>query len=134
MGEVYLARAMRLDRRVALKLLREKRGTEEHRQRFLQEARAASALNHPNIVTVYDVGIHAGIDYIAMEFVDGESLAAILARGPLQARTALKFAAAAADALARAHQAAIVHRDVKRVNLLITRDGWVKFVALGIGG
>jgi len=133
MGEVYLARDSRLGRRVALKLLRQDRSGDQHGRRLLHEARAASALNHPHIVTVYDVGSQDGIDYVAMEFVDGDSLADVLARsGPLTAERAVHYAVQVTDALMRAHEAGIVHRDLKPANVMIDRDDRAKVLDFGI--
>jgi len=131
-GEVYRARDSRLGRLVALKILRADRAAGAYRQRLLQEARVASALNHPHIVTVYDVGVQDDIDYIAMELVDGDSLATVLARGPIGTKRAVAYAAQVADALARAHEAGIIHRDIKPANLMIGRDDCVKVLDFGV--
>ena len=133
MGEVYKARDTRLDRVVAIKiLLSEKTGDASRRVRFVQEAKAASALNHPNIVTVYDVGSGNGVDYIAMEFVDGKTVEQLIPRGGMRIGELLGYAAQAADALAKAHQAGIVHRDLKPGNLMVSRDGLVKILDFGL--
>ncbi len=116
MGVVYKARDTRLGRPVALKVLRSASpGGPAATQRFLREAQMASALNHPNILTIYDVGTDAGLDYIAMELVEGGTLADLIASGPLPVERALRLAAQIADALAVAHAAAIVHRDSEAV-------------------
>ena len=137
MGDVYRARDSRLGREVALKVLRDELGLDRERlRRFAQEARSASALNHPNIVTVHDFD-NASIDgasvaYLGMELVDGESLSAILDRGPLPLRRALAIGAQIADGLAAAHERGIVHRDLKLDNVMVTRDGRVKILDFGI--
>lgn len=133
MGEVYLAEDTRLDRKVALKLLPEGLLADpEIRRRFSQEARAISALNHPQIVTIYDVGAAGDRDFIAMEFVDGETLRELLLSGPLEPRRAFDVVAQAAAGLAAAHEQGIVHRDVKPENLMVTRNGHVKIMDFGL--
>jgi eukaryotic-like serine/threonine-protein kinase len=133
MGEVYRARDSRLGREVALKVLPEElSGDADRLARFEREARSASALNHPHIVTVYDVGRADSHSYIAMELVDGRTLREILATGPLAAKRAVTIAAQAADALAKAHSAAIVHRDLKPENVMVSRDGFVKILDFGL--
>jgi len=119
MGEVYRARDTRLDRTVALKILPERvSATTMARERFEREARAISALNHPNICTLFDVGSHDGTEYLVMELIDGEPL-----KGPLPLPDVLRIGAAIADALARAHRAGIVHRDLKPANIMLTKSG-----------
>ena len=133
MGEVYLAEDTRLGRRVALKLLPEGLLADpELRRRFAQEARAISALNHPQIVTIYDVGTAGDRDFIAMEFVDGETLREQLLAGPIEPRRAFDLVAQAATGLAAAHEQGIVHRDVKPENLMVTRNGHVKIMDFGL--
>jgi eukaryotic-like serine/threonine-protein kinase len=133
MGEVYRARDTRLGRDVALKVLpAELAGDEDRLARFEREARSASALNHPHIVTVYDVGRVDSVSYIAMELVDGRTLRELLADGMLSARRMISIAAQAADALAKAHSAGIVHRDQKPENLMVSRDGFVKILDFGL--
>jgi serine/threonine protein kinase/Tol biopolymer transport system component len=133
MGEVYRARDTRLGREVALKVLpAELAGDGDRLARFEREARSASALNHPHIVTVYDVGRADSVSYIAMELVDGRTLRDVLADGTLSARRTLSIAAQAADALAKAHSAGIVHRDLKPENLMVSRDGFVKILDFGL--
>jgi serine/threonine protein kinase/Tol biopolymer transport system component len=133
MGEVYLARDTRLDRDVALKLLPPALTQDPDRlRRFEQEARSASALNHPAIVAVYDLGQSDGQPYISMEFVDGQTLRDILAPGPLPARRALHIAAQIADGLAKAHDAGIVHRDLKPENVMLSNDGFAKILDFGL--
>ena len=133
MGEVYRARDAKLDRDIALKILAPEMGTSsEHLRRFEQEARAASALNHPNIITIYEIGTHRDVSYIAMELVDGESLRDAMDRGPIPMANALRIAAKVADGLAAAHERGIVHRDLKPENLMISRDGFVKVLDFGL--
>jgi Tol biopolymer transport system component len=133
MGEVFLAQDTRLGRKVALKLLPEGVTVDvEARRRFAQEARTASALNHPNIVTIYDIGSADGRDFLAMEYVEGESLRDVLETGKLDIRRALDLTAQAASALAAAHEAGIVHRDIKPENLLVNRAGQLKILDFGL--
>jgi Tol biopolymer transport system component/predicted Ser/Thr protein kinase len=133
MGEVYLAEDPRLGRKVALKLLPQGLLADpEIRRRFSQEARAISALNHPQIVTIYDVGSAGDRDFIAMEFVDGQTLRELLVSGPLEVRRGLDLVAQAATGLAAAHENGIVHRDVKPENLMVTRNGHVKVMDFGL--
>jgi serine/threonine protein kinase len=101
-------------------------------RRFEQEARAASALNHPNIVTIYEIGEDKGTPYIAMEYVKGRTLREILADGPLQNHELIRYAKQMAEGLAKAHQAGIVHRDLKPENLIISEDGYVKILDFGL--
>ena len=133
MGVVYKAVDLRLQRTVALKLLRTDVGLDaESRRRFFREAQAASALNHPNIVTVYEVDSAEGVDFIAMEHLQGSSLDALIAAGPLGLSPALGYAVQVADALASAHAAGIVHRDLKPSNVIVTPEGRVKVLDFGI--
>ena len=133
MGKVYRARNVTLERVVALKTLAPAfSADQEFVQRFLKEARVAARLNHPNVVQIYDFGSVGGIQYLAMEFVDGESLGARLARGRLAEREAIRVVRQAAKALAVAHEAGIVHRDIKPDNLMLTSRGDLKLVDLGI--
>ena len=133
MGEVYRARDVRLGREVAIKVLPEALSADRERlARFEQEARSASALNHPHIVTVYDVGRSGTVSWIAMELVEGKTLRELLSAGPLPTKRALSIAAQAADALAKAHAAGIVHRDLKPENLMISKDGFVKILDFGL--
>src|SRR5262249_10442609 len=120
MGEVYLAADSTLNRNVALKTLPPALAVSQDRmQRFVQEARAASALNHPNIVTIHEIGQTDSGPFIATEFVDGETLRARMGRGPMTAREAVDVAAQIAGALAAAEAAGIVHRDVKPENVML---------------
>ena len=133
MGEVYRARDTRLGRDVAIKILpRELAADKERLSRFETEARLASALNHPNIVTIHDIGQAGSTPYIAMEFVDGGTLRELLVSGPLSTEQTLEVATQIADGLAKAHGAAIVHRDLKPENVMITKDGFVKILDFGL--
>jgi len=133
MGVVYKARDSHLKRFVALKVLPpEKIADPERKHRFVQEARAASALNHPNIVTVHDIDQADGIDFIAMEYVEGKTLDELIGRKGLKLNEALKCAMQIADALAKAHAAGIVHRDLKPGNVMLTAEGRVKVLDFGL--
>jgi Tol biopolymer transport system component len=133
MGEVYRVRDTKLSREVALKVLPSDLAEDGRRvERFRKEALTASGLNHPNIVTVYDIGVENGRSYIAMELVEGRTLRQVLTPGPVPLRKLLSIAAQTADGLARAHAAGIVHRDLKPENLMITRDGFVKILDFGL--
>jgi len=132
MGAVYRARDSRLNRDVAIKVLANAATDPGRQRRFGEEAQAASALNHPNILTVFDIGVHDGVPYIVSELVDGTTLRACLDRAPLPIREALDLGAQMADGLAAAHQAGIVHRDFKPENVMVTRDGRVKIVDFGL--
>jgi serine/threonine protein kinase len=133
MGEVYRARDTRLGRDVALKVLRSGTiRTADARRRFAHEANAAGALNHPNIVSVFDVNLDGDTPYIVAELVEGESLRKTLERGVVPLRTLLDIAVQVADGIAAAHQAAIVHRDLKPENILLTREGRAKIADFGL--
>ena len=133
MGEVYRARDARLGRDVAVKVLPSAlAGDTDRLKRFEKEARAASSLNHPNIVTIYDIGEAGGTAFIAMELVDGETLRELLADGPVATKRLQAVAAQVADGLAKAHGAGIVHRDLKPENVMVTRDGFVKILDFGL--
>ena len=133
MGEVYRARDARLSREVALKVLPAEVAEDRERlSRFEQEARSASALNHPNIVTVYDVGRDGDTSFIAMELVEGRTVRELLVSGPIPLRRTLSIAAQCAEGLAKAHAAGIVHRDLKPENLMVTSDGFVKILDFGL--
>jgi eukaryotic-like serine/threonine-protein kinase len=124
MGEVYRARDTRLDRTVAIKVLPQHLAdTPEVRQRFEREARAVSALNHPHICTLHDVGSQDGTEFIVMEYLEGETLAARLERGPLPLEQVLKLGIEIADALDKAHRQGIIHRDLKPGNIMLTKSG-----------
>jgi predicted ATPase/serine/threonine protein kinase len=133
MGEVYRARDPRLDRIVAIKLLPAAFSeNNERRQRFEQEARSASALNHPNIVTIYELGQDGSNHYIAMELVEGKTLRELLVSGLLPMRKGIEIAAQIADGLTKAHEAGITHRDLKPENLMVSDDGFVKILDFGL--
>jgi eukaryotic-like serine/threonine-protein kinase len=133
MGEVYLAEDTRLDRRVALKILLEEVAEDKDRvRRFIQEAKAASALNHPNILTVYEIGEYEHSRYIATEFIEGETLRNRMRNDPMGLNEAIGVALQAAAALAAAHEAGILHRDVKPENIMIRGDGLVKVLDFGL--
>jgi serine/threonine protein kinase/tetratricopeptide (TPR) repeat protein len=133
MGEVYLAQDTRLDRKVALKILpAELAGNQERMRRFTQEAKAAAALNHPNIAHVYEIGQSDGVNFIAMEFVDGQTLREKIHHERTELRKLLRFLQHAAEGLAKAHAAGIVHRDLKPDNMMITRDGHTKILDFGL--
>src|SRR5215510_14268485 len=133
MGEVYLARDTKLDRTVALKILPSDVVADEERMaRFTQEARTASALNHPNIITIHEIGQVGPTMYIATEFIDGETLRQRLNQTTLTVDESLELAIQVASALAAAHEAGVVHRDIKPENLMIRRDGIVKVLDFGV--
>ena len=131
MGQVFRASDTRLSRDVAIKILPPTADENLH-QRFTLEAQAASALNHPNIVAVYDVGKYDGTPYIVSELVDGEPLRDLVARGPVPIRKLLDLATQIADGIAAAHAAGIIHRDLKPENIMITRDGRAKILDFGL--
>src|SRR5438876_5797690 len=123
MGEVYLAQDTKLDRKVALKILPADLASNRDRmERFIREAKSAAALNHPNIATIHEIGEHDGTNFIAMEFVDGQTLRQAI-RNQTDLRKLLRYLQHAADGLAKAHAAGVVHRDLKPDNIMITRDG-----------
>jgi len=133
MGVVYRATDVQLGRDVALKVLPEDLLHDaERRARLLQEARAASALEHPHIAVIHEVGEAEGVTFIAMELIRGEKLADLLARGPLRAARALELAIETAEGLARAHETGIVHRDLKPANVMVTEDGHAKIIDFGL--
>src|SRR5881398_183112 len=133
MGEVYLAQDTRIDRKVALKIL--PAGVAAHpdrMKRFVQEAKTASALNHPNIITIHEIEQIDSVNFIATEFIDGETLRQRLRKAPVKLGEMLDVAAQIASALSAAHAAGIVHRDVKPENIMLRRDGIVKVLDFGL--
>ncbi len=133
MGVVYKARDTHLDRFVAIKVLPPERVADpERKRRFVQEAKAASALNHPNIITIHDIASRQGVDFMVMEYVPGKTLDQLIRRKGLPLGEALKYAAEIADALATAHGAGIVHRDIKPSNVMVTEKGRVKVLDFGL--
>jgi Tol biopolymer transport system component/predicted Ser/Thr protein kinase len=133
MGAVYKAQDTHLDRPVAVKVLpHDKMANPDRRQRFVQEAKAASSLNHPNIVVVHDVASDRGLDFIVMEYVEGKTLDQLIGRKGLRLTEALGYASQIADGLAKAHSAGIVHRDLKPTNLMVTEDGRIKILDFGL--
>ncbi|MEX2111095.1 MAG: protein kinase [Gemmatimonadaceae bacterium] len=133
MGEVHRARHLKLRRDVAIKVLPSEVAADPERlARFEREARTASALNHPNIVTIYDIAEHDGTTYIAMEVVEGRTLRELIADGPLPIEQIIRLASQIADGLAKAHAAGIVHRDIKPANIMVTGDDLVKILDFGL--
>src|SRR2546427_3381769 len=133
MGEVYLAEDTKLGRKVSIKTLpTEFTNDKERLRRFQHEARAASGLNHPNLLTIHEIGNEAGAHFIAAEYIDGQTLRAILKRGRLKIDDALDVAQQTAFALTAAHGAGIVHRDIKPENIMVRRDGIVKVLDFGL--
>jgi serine/threonine protein kinase/Tfp pilus assembly protein PilF len=133
MGEVYLALDTELDRTVAIKILPEALASNQERlQRFIQEAKAASALNHPHILTIYEIGATGNSRFIATEFIDGDTLRRRIREGSLSLNEVLDIAMQAAGALAAAHEAGIIHRDIKPENIMVRRDGYVKLLDFGL--
>jgi hypothetical protein len=133
MGEVYLAQDLRLGRKLALKFLpREFTRDRERVQRFKREARAASALNHPNIITIFEIDQINGVQFIAAEFIDGQTLRQRLTDGAMKLSEAMDIAVQVAGALAEAHAAGIAHRDIKPENIMLRRDGYVKVLDFGL--
>jgi serine/threonine-protein kinase len=133
MGEVYLARDTELNRTVAVKILHQTVAANEQRlRRFIQEAQAASALNHPHILTVYEIGTIDKSKFIATEFIDGDTLTKRITSGPLNLNEVLEIAIQTTSALAAAHAAGIVHRDIKPENIMVRRDGYVKVLDFGL--
>jgi eukaryotic-like serine/threonine-protein kinase len=133
MGAVYKARDIHLDRSVALKMLPgEWVANPERKRRFALEAKAASALNHPNIITIYDIDVADGVDFIAMEYVAGHTLAEVIPAGGMEPARATQLGAQIADALATAHDSGIVHRDLKPSNIMVNAQGRVKVLDFGL--
>ena len=133
MGEVCRARDTKLDREVAIKILRHDFAADPERlRRFQLEAHAASSLNHPNIITIYDIGTYQSIPYIAMEYVEGKTLRELLKDGPLPSKKLLRFACQITEGLTKAHSIGVVHRDLKPENLMVTQDGYIKILDFGL--
>ena len=133
MGEVYLAKDPKLDRRVALKVLPAELAVSRERMlRFVQEARAAAALNHPNVAHIYEIGEHDGLHFIAMEYVEGKTLREKIHYERSELRKLIKYLQQVAGGLAKAHSVGIVHRDLKPDNIMITRDGYAKILDFGL--
>ncbi len=133
MGEVYRARDTRLGREVAIKILSPELSSNQDRlSRFEQEAYSASSLNHPNIITIHDIGSANSTRYIAMELVDGRTLRELMSSGPMPLRKAISITTQMAEGLAKAHSAGIIHRDLKPENVMITKDGFVKILDFGL--
>src|SRR5262245_11466317 len=133
MGEVYRARDTRLGREVALKVLPESvSGDRDRLARFEQEARAASALNHPNIVSIFEIGREGGTAFVAMELIDGKTLRDLAVAGPMPVKKVLSLATQVTEGLAKAHSAGIVHRDLKPENGMVSKDGFVKILDFGL--
>jgi eukaryotic-like serine/threonine-protein kinase len=133
MGVVYKAKDSHLDRFVAIKVLPPERVMDAPRKaRFVQEAKAASALNHPNIITVHDIDQQDGVDFIVMEYVSGKTLDQMIPRKGIKLGDALKYGVQIADALSRAHAAGIIHRDLKPGNLMVDEHGHVMVLDFGL--
>src|SRR5499427_1471140 len=133
MGEVYLAEDTQLHRKVALKVLPTDLASNRDRmRRFEQEATATATLNHPNIAHIYEIGDSDGVCFIAMEFIDGQTLRELIHRGRADLPTLLRYLQHTAEGLAKAHAAGIVHRDLKPDNIMITRDGHAKILDFGL--
>jgi eukaryotic-like serine/threonine-protein kinase len=133
MGEVYRARDTRLGRDVAIKMLPEALAKDADRlRRFEQEARTIAALNHPNILGIYDIGTHDGAPFLVSELLEGQTLREKLETGPPPVRRAIEYALGIAQGLAAAHEKGIVHRDLKPENVFITRDGRIKVLDFGL--
>lgn len=133
MGEVYLAKDLQLERMIAIKTLsKELAGEGEHKARFIREARMASALNHPNILTVYEVGTFGDVLFMAAEYVEGQTLRQVIRVGPVSLKDFLDIAIQAAQGLAAAHEAGIIHRDLKLENFILRQDGYLKVLDFGL--
>src|SRR5258706_1769468 len=133
MGEVYLAQDTKLDRKVALKILpADLAANQDRMRRFVQEAKSAAALNHPNIATIHEIGEAHGVNFIAMEFIDGTTLRDQIHQKQPDLRKLLRYLQHVAEGLAKAHAAGIVHRDLKPDNIMITRDGHAKILDFGL--
>src|SRR5437588_6966561 len=133
MGEVYLAQDMKLDRKVALKILPAELATNRDRmERFIREAKSAAALNHPHIAHIYEIGKSEDVHFIAMEYIEGETLREKIHRHKTPLPKLIKYLTQVTDGLAKAHSAGIVHRDLKPDNIMITREGYAKILDFGL--
>src|SRR5580692_585202 len=133
MGDIYKAMDTRLNRFVAIKVLTTAAaGDPERRRRFIQEAQAASALNHPNIITIHDIVSEGNTEFMVMEYVTGKTLVDLIPKGGLRVAQVLKYSVQMADALQVAHSAGIVHRDLKPANVMVTDSGLVKILDFGL--
>src|SRR5436190_8320892 len=133
MGEVYLAQDTKLDRKVALKILpADLAANRDRMERFVREAKSAAALNHPNIATIHEIGESDGVNFIAMEFIDGATLREKIHSDQTDLRKLLRYLQHVAEGLAKAHAAGIVHRDLKPDNIMVTRDGHAKILDFGL--
>src|SRR5215813_9757710 len=133
MGEIYKAQDTRLNRFVAIKVLSTaSAGEPERRRRFIQEAQAASALNHPNIITIHDIVSEGDTEFMVMEYVSGKTLVDLIPKGGLRPPQVLKYSVQMADALQAAHAAGIIHRDLKPGNVMVTDTGLVKILDFGL--
>src|SRR5947209_7539022 len=133
MGEVYLAQDTKLDRKVALKILpAEVSFHRERMDRFIREAKSAAALNHPNIAHIYEIGESDGLNFIAMEFIDGHTLRELIHGRQTDLAKLLRYLQHVAEGLAKAHATGIVHRDLKPDNIMVTRDGHAKILDFGL--
>src|SRR6266849_7139900 len=129
MGEVYLAQDTGLDRKVALKILPvDLAANQDRMRRFVREAKSAAALNHPNIAHIYEIGESEGVNFIAMEYIEGATLREKIHREQTELRKLLRYLQQVAEGLAKAHAAGIVHRDLKPDNVMITHDGYAKIL------
>jgi len=132
MGEVYLAEDTRLDRKVAVKFLNEEFSHESNLNRLIQEAKAASALNHPNILVIHEIGVSEDANYIVSEFIEGKTLRELLSESPMKLSEVLDISIQVASALSTAHEAHLVHRDIKPENIMIRPDGYLKILDFGL--
>src|SRR5215813_3412311 len=133
MGEVYLAQDTKLDRKVALKILPADLAAQRDRmERFVREAKSAAALSHPNIAQIFEIGEGGGSHFIAMEFIDGQTLRQLIREGDTDLQKLLRYLQHAADGLAKAHSTGIVHRDLKPDNIMVTREGHAKILDFGL--
>ena len=133
MGEVYLAEDLKLDRRVAIKVLAASFSSDPDRlRRFLREAKTTSALNHPHIAQIYEIGEEEGASFLVLEYIEGDTLRDMINQGPLPVSQVVKLALELADALAEAHSRGIIHRDLKLENIMVTRRGHAKILDFGL--